>query len=253
MNSRPCATSRPARHLRDSAVAGVCLTIVVMTSGLCIAWLFPSGIALPARQALTRLGSGAALVAAGLACGATAAQEPPAPPRLIPSDDGNLVVDQRSKIAWARCVEGTEWNGKYCKGLPLLFDRAEALEAAKARSKAEGIAWRLPRANELRHLVNRRAIPPGVDTTLFPGAPGTWHWSSTSRIVTSSINAYNYGSAMRGSTGGTSSQMGFRQGWAVDMASGEASDVDKNSRLPVRLVRPWPDTAPAQAGLKGTE
>lgn len=192
-----------------------------------------------------------ACLATGLA--ATAAwpqdgKEPPgttAPPsRLVPSEDGDLVIDQRSQLAWARCVEGTQWNGKTCTGLPLLFDRTEAMAAAAARSKAEGIAWRLPRTNELRHLVNKRAIPPGVDTVLFPAAPGTWHWSSSTRIRTSGVNAYNYGSAMRGSTGGTISQMSVRQAWAVDMASGEASDVDKASRLPVRLIRPWP--APAQ-------
>lgn len=169
--------------------------------------------------------------------------QPPAQPRMVPSEDGTLVIDQRSKVAWARCVEGTRWNGKTCAGLPLLFDRAEALAAASARAKADGVAWRLPRANELRHLVNRKATPPGVDTVLFPAAPGAWHWTSTTKIRTSAINAYNYGSAMRGSTGGTTSQMGFRQGWAVDMASGEAGEVDKGSRLPVRLIRPWPDPA----------
>ena len=52
---------------------------------------------------------------------------------------------------------------------------------------------------------------------------------------------YNYGNVMQGSTGGTSSQLGsFRNGWAVDMATGEASgDVARSSRLPVRLVRPY--------------
>lgn len=175
-------------------------------------------------------------------------KEPPGtttpPSRLMPSEDGDLVIDQRSQLAWARCVEGTQWNGKTCAGLPLLFDRTEAMAAAAARGKAEGIAWRLPRTNELRHLVNKRAIPPGVDTALFPAAPGTWHWSSSTKIRTASVNAYNYGSAMRGSTGGSVSQLSVRQAWAVDMASGEASDVDKASRLPVRLIRPWP--APAE-------
>jgi len=164
----------------------------------------------------------------------------PAPSRLVPSEAGDLVVDQRAKVAWARCVEGTRWNGKTCAGLPLLFDRSEAMAAATERAKTEGVAWRVPRANELRHLVNKRGIPPGVDTVLFPAAQGTWHWSSTTKIRTNSINAYNYGSAMRGSTGGTASHLSVRQAWAVDMGSGEASDVDKTSRLPLRLVRPWP-------------
>lgn len=208
----------------------------------------------PMQPALRRFCSGMALLAASLAALAALAaqaQEPAAQPaqsRLTPSEDGTLVIDQRSKLAWARCVEGTQWNGKTCTGLPLLFDRTEAMAAAAARGKAEGIAWRLPRANELRHLVNKRAIPPGVDTVLFPAAPGIWHWSSTTKIRSNSVNAYNYGSAMRGSTGGTVSQLSVRQAWAVDMASGEASDVDKASRLPVRLIRPWPAPTQRPAG-----
>ena len=138
-------------------------------------------------------------------------------------------------------MEGTQWNGKTCAGLPLLFDRTEALAAATARSKAEGVAWRVPRANELRHLVNKRAVPPGVDLALFPAAPGTWHWSSSTRVRSGTVNAYNYGNAMQGSDGGPSSQLGsFKLGWAVDMSTGEASgDVAKTSRLPVRLIRAY--------------
>lgn len=180
----------------------------------------------------------AALAQEQAAASVTAA---PAPARMQLSEDGTLVIDKRSKVAWARCVEGTHWNGKTCEGLPLLFDRAEAMATAAARSKAEGVAWRLPRANELRHLVNKRAVPAGVDLALFPAAPGTWHWSSSTRVHTGSINTYNYGSVMHGSGGGTSSHLGsFRNGWAVDMSSGEASgDIAKSSRLPVRLVRPY--------------
>lgn len=163
-----------------------------------------------------------------------------AAPRMVVSEDGTLVIDQRSKVAWSRCLEGTQWNGKTCAGLPLLFERSEALAVASTRSQAEGVAWRLPRATELRHLVNRRSTPPGVDPTLFPLSPGTWHWSSTSRIHTGSVNMYNYGSAMQGSTGGVRNQIGTRQGWAVDMGNGDTSAVHKDSRLPVRLVRPYP-------------
>lgn len=164
----------------------------------------------------------------------------PEAPRMEVSEDGTLVIDKRSRVAWSRCLEGTQWNGKTCAGLPRLFERSEALAVASVRSQAEGVAWRLPRATELRHLVSRRSVPPGVDPVLFPLSPGTWHWSSTSRIHTGSVNMYNYGNAMQGSTGGIRNQLGTRQGWAVDMGSGETSAVHKDSRLPVRLERPYP-------------
>jgi len=163
-----------------------------------------------------------------------------APVRMEVSDDGTLIIDARSKLAWSRCLEGTRWNGQTCAGLPRLFTRAEAQAVARERSQAEGVPWRLPRATELRHLVQRRAVPPGVDSVLFPSSPGTWHWSSTSRIHTGSVNMYNYGNAMQGSTGGVANRIATRQGWAVDMASGDSSPVHKDSTLPVRLVRPYP-------------
>ena len=195
------------------------------------------------------------LALAALASGAAQAQQhedeggeaqPPAsapaaaPVRMEASEDGTLVIDARSKVAWSRCLEGTRWNGKTCAGLPRLFTRSEAQAVARERSQAEGVPWRLPRATELRHLVQRRAVPPGVDSVLFPSSPGTWHWSSTSRIHTGSVNMYNYGNAMQGSTGGVANRMGTRQGWAVDMGSGDSAPVHKDSALPVRLVRPYP-------------
>jgi hypothetical protein len=202
-----------------------------------------------------RLAQACVLALAALAGGATHAQpdededgqaQPPAsapaaaPVRMEVSEDGTLVIDARSKVAWSRCLEGTRWNGKTCAGLPRLFTRGEAQAVARERSQAEGVAWRLPRATELRHLVQRRAVPPGVDSALFPSSPGTWHWSSTSRIHTGSVNMYNYGNAMQGSTGGVANRIATRQGWAVDMASGDSSPVHKDSTLPVRLVRPYP-------------
>ena len=69
---------------------------------------------------------------------------------------------------------------------------------------------------------------------------GTLWATSTSRIHTGSVNMYNYGNAMQGSTGGVANRMGTRQGWAVDMGSGDSAPVHKDSALPVRLVRPYP-------------
>ena len=45
---------------------------------------------------------------------------------MVASPDGSFVVDERMRLAWARCVEGMEWNGKPCTGTPPMLDRAPA-------------------------------------------------------------------------------------------------------------------------------
>ena len=154
--------------------------------------------------------------------------------------DGNYVVDVRAGLAWPRCVEGMQWNGKTCTGKPLLLDRAEATALATERWKAEGIAWRLPRAAELQRLVDKSASPPGINTTLFPGGPDLWYWSSTSNVgPLRGSNQYNYNTIRQGREGDSAGQMAMLNGWAVSLSTGEArGDVARASKLPVRLVRP---------------
>ena len=99
----------------------------------------------------------------------------------------------------------------------------------------------LPRVNELRRLVNKRADPPGIDPELFPNAPQDWHWTGTANIKTFSVNAYKYDNVQQGNSDRSANQMAFTQGWAVDLSSGEArGDIAKSELLPVRLVRPRP-------------
>lgn len=157
----------------------------------------------------------------------------PVPAQPAPSADGAYVVDPRSKLAWPRCVEGMQWNGQTCTGQPRLMTHGEALALANARFKAEGVAWRLPRLTELR-----RWAASEQGRSLFPGDPQDWTWTSTSRIDTTQSNAYNYNNITRGSTG-SQDNLGVMQGWAVNMASGEArGDVGRRTPLVVRLVRP---------------
>lgn len=157
---------------------------------------------------------------------------------LRPSADGTAIVDQRSKLAWARCVEGMVWNGKTCAGQRKLFDRADANAVAQARAKAEDVRWRLPRANELRRLVDKKANPPGIPPQWFPAAPAGLHWTSTANIKNFSNNQYNYTNLSQGNAGVTGSRLAALDGWAVDLDTGIASgDVPRSTRLPVRLVR----------------
>ena len=91
------------------------------------------------------------LALAALASGAAQAQQdededgeaqPPAsapaaaPVRLEVSEDGTLVIDARSKVAWSRCLEGTRWNGNAFFGLGKKEDSEKRTyhRARKARS-----------------------------------------------------------------------------------------------------------------------
>lgn len=166
------------------------------------------------------------------------ATTPPATPKLVLSEDGADVINLKTQQAWPRCVEGMRWTGKTCTGQPLLVDHAGAIALAAARSKAEGVRWRLPRVTDLQRLLNPNANPPGLDPALFPAAPRDWHWAVTAKVNAAPINQYNYGNIMQGRTSENTTQLAFLHGWAVNLSTGEArGDVLKRTKLPVRLVR----------------
>jgi hypothetical protein len=158
----------------------------------------------------------------------------------LTAKDG-VVMDAEARLAWARCVVGMEWNGRTCTGKPDRLDHAQALTIASARAHADGLPWRLPRTNELRHLVDRNARPPGPDLALFPAAPRDWHWAANVNAQPKAVNPYNYGNVMQGRTTDSAARAEFTLGWAVHLGTGEArGDASKSSTLPVRLVRSLP-------------
>ncbi len=150
------------------------------------------------------------------------------------STDGAYVIDVKARLAWPRCVEGMVWSGSACVGQAQLFDHAEAQALATTRWKAENVRWRLPTSHELKRLAPRLA-----DAGLFPGAPGGWYWSGSTTVNTAQSNPYNYGNVMQDRAGDATNRLNFLHGWAVNLSTGEATgDVNRRSRLPVRLVRP---------------
>lgn len=165
----------------------------------------------------------------------------PASADWAPSGDGAEVVDVHARQAWARCVEGMQWDGQTCRGEPVLATHKEALALASARRKADGLDWRLPRVTDLRRLVHETGARRGLAQALFPGSPHDWYWAGTANVDASSgtANPYNYGTVMRGQDNASLNRMAFLHGWAVDMDSGDArGDMPKRTaRLPVRLVR----------------
>lgn len=192
---------------------------------------------LAALRSPRRAGRAAAivLVFAATAAGVANGAEPPA---LELSADGREVINTEAGIAWARCVEGTQWSGRACVGSPRLLDHAQALAAAGARRQADGKSWRLPRVPELRRLVAQAARPEHLAFHPFPDAPEAWHWTSTTTLDTSRVNPYDYANIRQGLTNDTVVRVSFLHGWAVHTASGDTDgQVVKRTRLPVRLVR----------------
>lgn len=164
------------------------------------------------------------------------ASEPSEPVHTI-TKDNLYVIDKRTRLIWVRCVEGMRWDGLICSGEPELFTHPQAAALATARRNADGLAWRLPRAAELRRLVDKNPKSPGLNPILFPGAPSDWHWSGSASIETKPVNAYDYDKISQGSTEKTADRMVFLNSWAVHLETGEArSDMPKTNRLPVRFV-----------------
>lgn len=159
------------------------------------------------------------------------------PPPLVVSADGGEFVDAASGLAWSRCVEGMGWDGRRCTGQPRLATHAEALALARTRSSADGRLWRVPRVPELKRLSGRLANDHGA-AALAPGAPAGWYWSSSARIESEAVNAYNYGNVQRGGTERQVDRLMVQQGWAVEQPGGAVRDLPKRQRLSVRLVRP---------------
>lgn len=154
------------------------------------------------------------------------------------SADGASVIDERAQLVWPRCVQGMRWSGTTCTGKPLLLDRAEATALATQRWQSEGLAWRLPRAAELQRLVDKSQNPTGPSATLFPAAPGGWHWSATSNVSGRRANPYSYNNIAPHPADAGAGQMVLINGWAVNLSTGEArGDAARGSKLAVRLVR----------------
>jgi hypothetical protein len=163
---------------------------------------------------------------------AASAGEPETRPRQ--ATDGGVVVDEPAHVAWSRCVEGMRWDGATCVGEPAFMNHAEAVAAAAARARRDGVPWRLPRVGEMQHAA--RGTPAALGR--MPAAPPGLHWSATAVVDLGSVNQYQYQNIRRRVTEGNVNRIAFLHGWAVDLATGQArDDVLKSSRLPVRLVR----------------
>lgn len=185
--------------------------------------------------------------------------EPEAPkpvtplPRFEVLGDGSEVLDRRAKLVWRRCVQGMKWTGSTCWGFADRMDFQAAQALAIKEGKATGQKWRLPHVPELRLLLvkpefsevktgpDRGKRVPWIDAQWFPATPADWHWTASSTVLGGSVNMYNYGNIMSGTTPTNVARVNPRTGWAFSFATGDpAGDVSKQNALIVRLVRPAP-------------
>jgi hypothetical protein len=163
--------------------------------------------------------------------------------RFTVSEDGQEVRDNKSRLIWRRCVQGMNWNGRTCVGVPAELDFAQAQALATAEAKASQLRWRLPHVPELRMLMLYQPSDGKgtlVDEQVFPATPATWHWTASSTVLGGgNFNQYSYDNIAQNRTPGTVNRTQFLHGWAIHFGSGEAvGNIKKRSPLLVRLVRP---------------
>jgi hypothetical protein len=127
---------------------------------------------------------------------------------------GDEVLDQSTKLIWKRCPEGMRWTGESCEGTVQRYGWSRAALRAQEISKAEGLPWTLPEADDLKALVERSAGPVKIDTKAFPGTPAYYFWS-----------ANPFPSAV------------IKTATAINFEDGIGSSFSDSSLMHVRLVR----------------
>lgn len=96
------------------------------------------------------------------------------------------VTDSVTGLIWDRCSWGQTLIAApepgTCDGTASKHTWQQALGVAvtaNTQSYKGRTDWRLPNRNELESLVKITASYPTIDTSVFPGTPGTYYWSST--------------------------------------------------------------------------
>ena len=144
--------------------------------------------------------------------GAQAAFATPTTPTsdFIDNKDGT-VTHKITGLTWMRCALGQEWTGSTCSGEAVVrsYDQAVGLKHSFA-GKSD---WRVPNIAELQTIVEREAINPAINNTLFPNTPNNAFWSSSPYID----NTYN--------------------AWYVNFSYGGGVNYSRDHGFSVRLVR----------------
>ena len=131
-------------------------------------------------------------------------------------DTQNVVIDNRTGLMWATCVDGL--NGEKCEsGTPTLFTWGEALQRVVEINENKGLAnhkdWRLPNIRELTTLIDTQCLKPSIDMKSFPNTPASHTWTSSPYHT---LTFYS---------------------WYVNFATGETNTDDRLNKKNIRLVR----------------
>jgi hypothetical protein len=131
---------------------------------------------------------------------------------------GGTVTDPATGLMWDRCALGLFSTSGVCdtgQATQLSWEAALAEVTARNFDKHLGYSdWRLPNKNELESIVTLQNSSPAIDTTVFPNAPWSYTWTST-----------------------TYAPDNLQQAWAVYFGGGAPNAIPKTSAYPMRLVR----------------
>jgi hypothetical protein len=168
---------------------------------------------------MTLLRSLSLLALWALSTAAVAQTCPAGNPRVAPDSRYSIdsatgvVTDLATGLMWKRCSEGH--SGVACAtDSATTHTWSAALDLANASTHAGFTDWRLPNAEELYSLVETACASPSVNTIAFPATATSFYWSSTSRAVLFSDQAF-----------------------AVNFNGGILNTAVKSSNQRVRLVR----------------
>jgi len=103
--------------------------------------------------------------------------------------DGTVTHD-KTGLMWAKCSQGQMWeentanddSDDACSGGTSAHNWQAALAQAQTANGANFLGyndWRLPNANELESIVERRCFNPAINAAIFPNTPGNFYWSSS--------------------------------------------------------------------------
>ncbi len=105
-----------------------------------------------------------------------------APASRFKADNKGAVKDTKLGKTWLRCIIGMNWNGSTCEGQSLTYnwnDAQSVIDELNQKKVAGRSNWRMPTADELESIVEKRCFKPAINLDAFPFSPESGFWTST--------------------------------------------------------------------------